>query len=59
MKIDLTEFKLYRWLMRGNWYYYKFGNESLNIKLCCGWLRDPPEKLDMDFCTLLSQENYT
>ena len=54
----MSDFKLIRWLLGGTWYFYKMGRDTPNIGMFSAWLRDPPSKIDMDFCRLLSKEKY-
>lgn len=54
----LSDLKIYRWLMGGRWYFYKLGVDTPNINLFTAWLRESPNEIDMNFCTLLHIENY-
>ena len=51
--------KIYRKIKGGRWYLYKFGKDTPPINLFTEWTQDPPEVMDMNFCTLLHVEDYT
>ncbi len=50
--------KLIRYIKGGDWYYYKLGHDTPNIRVFTVWLRDPSDKLDIKIIRLLKEEHH-
>jgi len=50
--------RLIRCIKGGNWYYYKLGHDTPNIRMFSAWLRDPPDSLDLKIVILLKEEHH-
>lgn len=55
----LKNFRWYRRLCGGDWYYYKLGKDTPNIELFATWVKGiSPEKIDRDLATVIGEEHY-